>query len=408
MNQTAGAEPVYIVGGGPVGMITALELESYGIQATILESGADELRSEWRGSTLHPPTIEILDGLGLSADILNEGVRLERLCYRDLELEGEASFEYNLLAGLTRFPFRVQFEQYKLIRLLKRALNERRVETRYGCAVVGLHQDDDGVELEVESGSARDTIRSRWAIGADGAHSTVRKAVQVSFPGFTYPFQSLVVATRFPFDVYLPDVSPVTYWTGPRGRFSLIRTPDIWRIALTTDTRSGEAFVRQGSQPHSHFISDVELLFRGKVDPLEMKLEQHQMYRTHQRLAATFRCKNVLLAGDAAHLSSTTGGMGLNSGIHDAHALANAFGQHDRESSLTAYADGRRRMAEEIIQPLTTSSRQGTDLSSVAARADRLANLVNLASDPSKAQQYLVRASMLDVAGLAAGPERLA
>lgn len=401
MNRPEQPAPIIVVGGGPVGMVTALALESRGVPVTILESGPDQLRSEWRGSTIHPPTVEILDDLGLATKILDEAVHLERLIYRDLELDGEASFDYSLLEGRTRYPFRMQYEQYKLVRLLKSALVERNIVTLYDHKLVDLQQDDDSVELEVESNEGRRTLHSRWVVGADGAHSTVRKILDVPFPGFTYPFQSLVAATPFPFEDYFPELPPVSYWTGPRGRFSLIRTPDIWRIALSTDTTADESYQREGDAPHADFVADIELLLGGKVDPLGIELQQHQMYRTHQRLAATFKIGRVLLAGDAAHLSSTTGGMGLNSGIHDANALAHAFGQPDEQPALEAYAEGRRRVAEQVIQPMTTNSRQGTDLSSVAARKERLATMTHLASNDETAREHLIGTSMLRVSGLA-------
>ncbi len=400
MTQTEAVAPIIIVGGGPVGMVTALALERRGIPAVILESGPDELRSEWRGSTIHPPTAEILDDLGLAPQILDNAVHLDRLTYRDLELSGEASFNYSLLDGLTRFPFRMQYEQYKLVRLLKSTLVEHNIETRYDHEVVDLRQDDAGVALEVDVAGERRTFTSNWVIGTDGAHSTVRKVLGVPFPGFTYPFQSLVAATPFAFDEYLPGLSPVSYWTGPRGRFSLIRTPDVWRIAVSTSTTADETYVREGDRPHADFLAGVDLLLSGKVDPLGIELQQHQMYRTHQRLAETFKIGRVLLAGDAAHLTSTTGGMGLNSGIHDASALANAFGTPDENAALEEYAEGRRRLAEQVIQPMTTQRRQGTDLSNMDARRERLANLISLASNEETAREHLVGTSMLHVSGL--------
>ncbi|MEO6943881.1 MAG: NAD(P)/FAD-dependent oxidoreductase [Lacisediminihabitans sp.] len=401
MSDTTQLEPVIIVGGGPVGMITALALEGSGVPVTLLESGPDELRSEWRGSTVHPPTVAILAELGLADDILSEAVRLERLTYRDLELEGEASFSYSLLSGQTPYPFRLQYEQYKLVRLLKKALVDREVTTLYNSKVVGLRQDDDAVYLDVETSEGTRALGGRWVIAADGAHSTIRHILDVPFPGFTYPLQSLVAATAFDFESYFPQLPAVSYWTGPRGRFSLIRTPDIWRIALSTSTTSDETYVRDGSRPHADFIADIELLFKGEVDPLSIELQQHQMYRTHQRLAETFKVGRVLLAGDAAHLSSTTGGMGLNSGIHDASALSRAFGEPDLEAALESYAYGRRRMAEQVIQPMTTQSRQRTDLASVEARQQRLTDMIQLASHEESAREHLIGTSMLRVSGLA-------
>lgn len=395
-------EAVTVVGGGPVGMVTALVLHERGIPVVVLEAGPDEVRSEWRGSTIHPPTLEMLDEIGIADVILAEAVQLEQMVYRDLELDGIAHFDYSLLADLTRFPHRMQFEQYKLVRHLKAALKERGVTTLFNHSLVDLHQDDSGVTLQVETPDGLRSFRTSWLVAADGAHSAARKILSVPFPGFTYPAQSLVVALPLAFEDYIEGLSPVSYWNGPRGRLSLIRTPDIWRIALSTGTGADEEFEYEpGDPPHPDFVAGMTLLLNGRVDPLTVPLRQHQLYRSHQRLAERFRIGRVLLAGDAAHLSTTTGGMGLNSGIHDAYALANAFTGDDVDSALAEYAEGRRGIAEKIIQPHTTKSRQGTDILGTEGRRERLDELIREASDPATAREHLINSSMLRVAGVA-------
>src|SRR5699024_4966176 len=146
------------------------------------------------------------------------------------------------------------------------------------------------------------------------AHSSVRNALGLEFSGFTYAAQSLVVATPFPFEKYVDQMTPVTYWSGPHGRVSTIRTPDLWRVAITTDVPAGELPDAHNTNPHHAFTNMVRTMFAGQVEPRAIELRQHQFYRSHQKVAETFRVGRVLLAGDAAHLASTTGGTGFNSG----------------------------------------------------------------------------------------------
>ncbi|WP_432050949.1 FAD-dependent oxidoreductase [Verrucosispora sp. NA02020] len=388
--------PVVVLGGGPVGMVTALALARYDIGVVVLEQGHDEVRSEWRGSTVHPPTLELLDELDLAAPVLAEAVRVRRLDYRDLELTESAQFSYDLLEGETRYPFRLQYEQYKLVRQLRRAVAETpNVDLRFGHEVVGLRQDDTGVELEVAVDGGRRTVSCHWAVAADGAHSTARKLLDVPFPGFTYPSMSLVVATPFRFEDAVPDLSEVGYWSGPRGRFSLIRTPDIWRAALSTNTGVDD---EPPTGTHPDFLAAVELLLGSPTPPDGLlPLHQHQMYRSHQRLADSFRIGRVLLAGDAAHLSSTTGGMGLNSGIHDAMAVAAALAESDQETATTAYAQRRRSIAERFVQPTTTENRTSADAADLAGRRERLVRLRAVADNAEEARAYLRRVSMLGI-----------
>ncbi|MET8307349.1 NAD(P)/FAD-dependent oxidoreductase [Micromonospora sp. NPDC005173] len=387
--------PVVVLGGGPVGMVTALALARRDIPVIVLERGHDEVQSEWRGSTVHPPTTELLDELDLAAPVLKEAVRVHRLDYRDLELTESACFSYDALEGETRYPFRLQYEQYKLVRLLRRAVSEApNVDMRFGHDVVGLRQDDTRVELVVAVGDARTAVTGRWVVAADGAHSTARKLLDVPFPGFTYPSLSLVVATPFRFEDAVPDLGAVGYWSGPKGRFSLIRTPDIWRAALSTATG-----VDDEPPPGTHpaFLAAVELLLGGRPDARELPLSQHQLYRSHQRLAASFRIGRVLLAGDAAHLSSTTGGMGLNSGIHDAMAVATALAEPDQDAATIGYAERRRSVAERFVQPTTTENRTSADGVELAGRRERLIRLRALAENPEDAKMYLRRVSMLGI-----------
>ncbi|MER5454494.1 NAD(P)/FAD-dependent oxidoreductase [Micromonospora sp. NPDC002389] len=388
--------PVVVLGGGPVGMVTALALARYDIGVVVLEQGHDEVRSEWRGSTVHPPTLELLDELDLAAPVLAEAVRVRRLDYRDLELTESAQFSYDLLEGETRYPFRLQYEQYKLVRQLRRAVAEApNVDLRFGHEVVGLRQDDTRVELEVAVDGERRTVSCRWAVAADGAHSIARKLLDVPFPGFTYPSMSLVVATPFRFEDAVPDLSEVGYWSGPRGRFSLIRTPDIWRAALSTNTGVDD---EPPTGTHPDFLAAVELLLGSPTPPDGLlPLHQHQMYRSHQRLADSFRIGRVLLAGDAAHLSSTTGGMGLNSGIHDAMAVAAALAESDQDTATTAYAQRRRSIAERFVQPTTTENRTSADAADLAGRRERLVRLRAVADNAEEARAYLRRVSMLGI-----------
>lgn len=390
---------VIIAGGGPVGLLAALSLHQRGVRVLVLESSADERRAEWRGSTLHPPTLEILDDLGIADPVLDGGVRVDQLVYRDLELPGEASFSYEHIADLTRFPFRLQYEQYKIINLLKEALTAAKVPVFYEHVVTAVAQDNESVTVRATSAGEETTFTGDWLLAADGAHSEIRKSLGIEFPGFTYPTQSLVVATGLQLDNYV-DLPPVSYWTGPWGRLSAIRTPDIWRVTITTSLGTNEDFDFRDGNPHPLFVQSMELLLGTKIAAKKFEIQQHQVYRSHQRLASSFDHGRVYLAGDAAHLTSTTGGMGLNSGIHDAHQFALAFREDDLRTALGAYAFGRRRVAEETVQPVTTGTRKGVDLLDRDRRQARLDELRRQAKDPRSAREHIFDAAMLGAAGV--------
>jgi 3-(3-hydroxy-phenyl)propionate hydroxylase len=397
--------PVVIIGAGPVGLFTALDLAAQGVESIVVERGIGEVPSEWRGSTLHPPTLEVLDGIGLAGEALTGGIRVDALQHRDLVLNDVITMDFSVLTGHTRFPFRLQYEQYKLLRALRAAAAENsRIDVRYSQNVVDVEPGIDGPWAEVAVRShdgTDDVVRARWLIAADGSHSTARDALEVGMLGDTYASESLVVALDLPFDEIIVGLTPVSYWTGPHGRLSLIHTPDTWRVAITLDPH-GLPSADQATGVHPQLVRAMSLLI-GEREWMS-QLRQHQRYRSHQRVAASFRVGRALLLGDAAHLSATTGGMGLNSGLHDAHELVSAMapailtGEGDEEAAA-AFADDRRRVALAHVQPVTRAARTSLDATREIDRQRRLEVLGVIASSPSTMLEHVLTASMFDTVG---------
>ena len=141
---------VVVVGAGPVGLVTALGLAKLGHSVLLLEQNSAEVPAQWRGSTIHPPTLEIFDGLGLAEEIINGAVKVEVLQYRDLEIPEVVDFDYQVLRGKVKFPFRLQFEQYKVLKLLRtKAAENPKIEIRYESKVLSISQDFGSVTLEI-------------------------------------------------------------------------------------------------------------------------------------------------------------------------------------------------------------------------------------------------------------------
>ena len=399
------SEPqVIIAGAGPVGLVTALGLAQKGISVLVLEKNSIEVPPQWRGSTIHPPTLAIFDELGLADEIIAGAIKVEVLQYRDLEIEEVVNFGYDCLDGQVKFPFRLQFEQYKILKLLRTAASSNsKIEIKYNTLIESVTQDSDGVSVQVTNNGATHILRADWLVGADGSHSAVRKALGIELDGFTYPYPTTVVATPFKFEDHFAGLAPVTYWSGPTGRLSMIRTPDIWRIAMTTPLEGVDISSDDRgsiSEPTQDFIVAIDLLLSRLpgVSLADLELKQYEVYRSHQRIAREFSVDRVALAGDAAHLTTTNGGMGLNSGVQDAAALVKALEAAIAQNSsgpISQYARERKEFCTNFLQPTTTTNHKTVDNPDYEARKSRLTELLADTNNPEVVKQVIARASMI-------------
>jgi 3-(3-hydroxy-phenyl)propionate hydroxylase len=391
---------VAIVGAGPVGLVLALRLATLGVPSTVLEAEAD-ISEELRASTFHPPSLDMLDALGVAAPLIEQGLVTPHWQIRRHEDGARALFDLGVLKDDTAHPYRLQAEQWKLSRIILAKLAAEHAGTvtlRFGTRVEQVGHDSDGVTL---TGPGFAPIRAPYAIGCDGARSAVRRAMGLDFPGDTYPETTILATTPFRFDEVFEGLSNVNYiWTGHAafsGTFSLLRVPGKWRASLYP--APGES-VEDALQPAA--IERKLQAIHPKPTPYEVP--DLRPYRVHQRIVAEYRRGRLLLAGDAAHLNSPAGGMGMNGGIHDAIELAQTLAPVWRgeaaETSLDRYTRRRRPVAEREIIAQADRNRSRMRETDPARRAALLAELQAIAEDPVKAREHLLRSSM--IAGLRA------
>jgi 2-polyprenyl-6-methoxyphenol hydroxylase-like FAD-dependent oxidoreductase len=391
---------VAIVGAGPVGLVLALRLATLGVPSVVLEAGSD-ISEELRASTFHPPTLDMLDSLGVGAGLIDVGLVTPTWQIRRHEDGERAVFDLSVLKDDTAHPYRLQAEQWKLSRIILAKLAAEHagtVEVRFGARVETVQQDADGVTL---AGSGLDPIRAPYAVGCDGARSAVRRAMDLAFAGDTYPETTILATTPFPFHEVFEALSNVNYiWTDHpafSGTFSLLRVPGKWRASL--HTAPGES-VEDALRPEA--IESKLQAIHPKPTPYEVP--DLRPYRIHQRIVETYRRGRLMLAGDAAHLNSPSGGMGMNGGIHDAMELATTLapvwrGEAD-DATLDRYTRRRQPVAAREIIAQADRNRARMRERDPARRAVMLAELKAVAEDPVKSREHLLRSSM--IAGLRA------
>ncbi|RMF94889.1 MAG: FAD-dependent monooxygenase [Gammaproteobacteria bacterium] len=383
--------PVVIVGAGPVGLVAALSLAARGVPSVVLERET-RAPTDLRASTFHPPTLDLLEALDLTAPILAGGLRVPEWQVRQHETHERAVFDLSVLARDTRHPYRVQFEQADFCALLlRRAGDCDAIDLRRGQVVEQIEQQADRVTLDVAMNGDRQRLQARWVIAADGASSTLREALGLNFAGLTYPETTLLATTRFPFEDHLPGLSWVNHVWYAQGTFSLLRVPDRWRISLYPADGEIVAAALRPERLQSRLQEIVP-------NPGGYEIIEARPYRIHQRILDCYRAGRVLFAGDAAHLNSPSGGMGMNCGIHDAVNLAEKLAAvlaGGDESLLDLYDRQRRPIAREEILKQADGNRRRMQQRDPAWRRRELARLQAIAADRDAAREFLLRSSMI-------------
>src|SRR5262249_6265189 len=177
-------ERVLIAGAGPVGLVAAANLIRASVPVTVFEAGPG-LSEEARASTFHPPTLDMLDQLGAAPPLIAQGLTAPAVPYRSRRHGVLGAVGFGAVADSLPHPYRVQCEQSKLTRILYRQLREKPdFELQFDAAVKDVTQHRSGVEIAIERNGRTEMRSGRWLIGADGARSEVRRALDIEFPGF--------------------------------------------------------------------------------------------------------------------------------------------------------------------------------------------------------------------------------
>jgi 3-(3-hydroxy-phenyl)propionate hydroxylase len=387
---------VVIAGGGPVGLVVALMLGRAGIVVTLFDQG-DIVHSQPRAATIHPATLDILDDLGAYSLIEPQGIVCPIVNYYDGKLL-LASFDHALLKGETRHPWVLQCEQDKLSRtLFQMAKAISNITFRTATKVIGCSQRDDAVDVLVEAADGRqERHQALYLVGADGARSTIRKAIGIEFEGFTYPERCMIIGT--PYDFAADGYAFRNYIADPDEWYNLFKIswqgpPGVYRLVVPL-------------RPDEPLDGDDALataqrkLQRFNPRPGSYEIAFYDSYTVAQRVAATFRHGRVLLAGDSAHLNSPIGAMGMNSGIHDAVNLAGnlirVLRGEESDAVLDRYGRQRRYVATSHVQTASIANKQHMEQRDPIKRQRYRDEMRRRAEDPVLAKAFLMRTALID------------
>ena len=390
---------VIVVGAGPVGIVCALALSRRGIPVTLFEQEPAPVKDQ-RAASIHPPTLAMLDDIGVTSRIIDKGLISPKYRFHD-RLDGSVVAEFDLgrMRDEFRFPFVLQFEQYKLTAAISAEYaNGADFDVRFSHRVSSLSQDATGVTVGVISPAGLETHRADFVIGCDGGRSTVRKLADIAFDGFRYPEKFIKIATTFDFAGFNRELVFRNYFSDPNEWCNLFkvrgeRDPGLWRAIFPMRPDETE----ETALDPDRIEGRLQRFFprRGRYE-----IEYVNVYSVAQCVAATFRKVRILLAGDSAHVNNPIGGMGMNGGMHDAFNLVDKLAAvlHGAASQdlLDHYNRQRRHAAVSYVQAQTIANKRLMEERDPAVRARNFEELRRTAEDPQRAKAYMRRAALLE------------
>ena len=383
--------PIVIAGAGSVGLLTALLLVRRGYRVLVLEKNV-RLSADMRASTFHPATLDPLDPLDLAEPLCARGSISSAWQYMIHGTRKHAVFDLQVISDLTRHPFRLQCEQFHFTDLALAALNaEPLFEIRFQHALEKLQLHPDRVDIEVTQPEGSYRLSAPLLIATDGGRSTVRKSLGLAFNGSVFPKTSITLVLNHPFQDDQPGLLGVNYVWTDSAHYSLMQIRDLWRFSYSpaTDQSVEEALSEPAAQ------SVVQAIFPRRQ---RYELLQRNHYTLHQRCLDSFRVGRVLFAGDSAHLNSPAGGMGMNSGMHDAHCLVEHLVpvlEGADSGLLDRYSRRRRTIALEEVQRLSAQNYRWHRETDPAKRAEIWQRLQDIVNEPVRMRDFLLNSSMI-------------
>ncbi len=347
---------VVIIGAGPTGLMAAALLARCGLRTRILDK-SEQPAHESRAFGLQAKSLELLLSLGLAERFLDRGVMATGAqIYVDGKQAAELNFD-DIGRQDTPYSFLLMVPQSEIEALLVEDLKEHGLEVERGRRVTAIEQSSQSVVARYVDGSGSEgSLSAAYAIGADGAHSIVRRSLGLRFEGAPYPQNMLLADCKIDwpldyshFKLFLKENHFAVYLP--------LRGKNICRVVamIPSDVADAPTGIEgQGSSPTT--LAEVQAVFAAAVG-LDVTLSDATWltrYRVHHRGVDRYRVGRVFVAGDAAHIHSPAGGQGMNTGLQDAAnlvwKLALVMRGHAPPGLLDTYNDERRPVGEHVLR----------------------------------------------------------
>jgi 2-polyprenyl-6-methoxyphenol hydroxylase-like FAD-dependent oxidoreductase len=347
MALTAQHTGVLIVGAGPSGLMMAAQLLRHGVQPIIIDSKQGPT-DESKALGVQARSLEIYRQMGIIDPIINGGKKALGLSF-NRNGKNIARFSLtNVGEGQTLFPFIELYQQSKNERLLLDYLTQNCCPVFWETTLISLKQSASQVEIQLENGAETSNITCDWVVGADGAHSVVRRQLSIPFSGDTYSHQFYLADVELNNEelddnvvgLFLAKVGIAGFFPMPEtNRYRIIgNLPDVL------------------DEKKDLVLNDM-LPYINAVCGFNLQVARNYWftdYRLHHRMADKFREQRCFLTGDAAHIHSPVGAQGMNTGLQDAYnlawKLAGVVNRKFKESILDSYAAERIPVAKDLLR----------------------------------------------------------
>ncbi len=302
---------VLIVGAGPTGLTTAIELARRGVNLRIVDKRGRVEHSN--ALVMHARTLESLDLIGIAERFVRRGYEAPGI---DLGSDSEKPIRAEMHRLDSRFPFILVIPQSETERLLEEYLAELGVQVERGTEFLGYEEKAGGVVARLEHpDESEERVSARYLVGTDGAHSTVRRAADIPFEGEPYDYVFFTGEAKV--SGGLPK-GGISQYSSERGLAFIVPFKDDYFRFVTADWKYQD---ESTDEPLSQEVmqESVDALIPTKPTLIEPRWLSR--WGSGIRQASRYRRGNVFLAGDAAHVHSPAGGQGMNTGVQDGFNL---------------------------------------------------------------------------------------
>ncbi|MFB5662849.1 FAD-dependent monooxygenase [Alteribacillus sp. HJP-4] len=305
--------PILIVGAGPSGLILALSLTRYGVPVRIIDKAAGPGASS-RAITVQARILEFYHQLGIAGEVIDKGMKVMKSHVRQASRKKATLDLGHLGEGVSPYPYVLSFAQDEHERLLVNKLVEEGVQIEWNTELTSYKDNGSRVFVSLVKSGLEEQAEYEYLCGCDGAHSTIRKQSNISFPGGKYD-QLFYVADVEAESPFTNNDMNICILNGGFCFILPVRTTGMYRMigVVPPEIDKDASTIR---------FDDLLPFINRSINLQIKKVNWFSAYTVHHRVADSFQRNRVFISGDAAHIHSPAGGQGMNTGIGDAINLA--------------------------------------------------------------------------------------